>query len=273
MLKNFFLILFAGITLLLSACGASNPKPIPAEIAADTPVPPTHTAVPSPTDTETPTATLTPTPTETLTPTPTFTATQTPTPTITPTYAILRGDVIPDKLTCRYGPGAMYLYKFGLNGGSRLEIIGRRVDASWVLIQAIGGDNACWVNASYMDINGDVMAVAPVDVHIVMGWSPYYAALTGVSAQRSAENEVTVSWHPLVLRAGDSAEQVPYVVEAWVCRDGEIVFAPTGAYQTIIAIIDEPGCKEESHGRVFAAEKHGYTQWIEIQWPQAENKD
>lgn len=273
-MSNKIISLFiALLALLLSACSASNPKPIAADNAADTPVPPTHTAIPSPTETST--ATLTPTSTETLTPTPTFTATLTPTPTITPTYAILRGDVIPDKLTCRYGPGAMYLYKFGLNGGSRLEIIGRREDASWVLIQAIGGDNACWINASYMDINGDVLAIAPVDVHIVMGWSPYYAALTGVSAQRSEvnENEVTVSWHPLVLRAGDSAEQIPYVVEAWVCRDGDIVFAPTGAYQTIITIIDEPGCEEESHGRVFAAEKHGYTQWIEIQWPQAENKD
>ncbi|HLF89379.1 MAG TPA: hypothetical protein VI451_10560 [Anaerolineales bacterium] len=33
----------------------------------------------------------------------------------------------------------MYLYKYGLVGGSNLEIIGRTDLGDWVLIQAIGG--------------------------------------------------------------------------------------------------------------------------------------
>ncbi len=220
-----------------------------------TPVPPT--ATPSPTSTATPLPTDTPTPTATFT------------PTITPTYAILRGEIIPERANCRYGPGAAYLYKYGLVGGSNLEVIGRDELGTWVLIQAIGGDNPCWVNAELIEITGDVISLEPLDPHIVQAWSPYYAPLTNVSASRDEDDpsKVTVFWSPLVLCAGDDAEQVPYVIEAWVCRDGEIVFTPIGAYQAVAEVIDEPGCEAPSHGRILAAEKHGYTKPVEIPWP------
>ena len=120
-----------------------------------------------------------------------------------------------------------------------------------------------------MEIKGDVISVEPVDPHIVQAWSPYYGPLTNVSAKRDDENpsKVTVFWSPLVLRAGDDAEQVPYVIEAWICQEGEIVFTPIPAYQTVADVIDEPGCEEPSHARILAAEKHGYTSPVEIPWP------
>jgi len=154
-------------------------------------------------------------------------------------------------------------------GGSNLEMIGRNQLGTWVLIQAIGGDNPCWVKGELMEFKGDVFSLEPVDPHIVQAWSPYYGPLSNVSAVRDPNNlsKVTVFWAPLVLRAGDDAEQVPYVVEAWVCQEGEIVFTPIGAYGTAAEVIDEPGCDESSHGRVLAAEKHGYTAPVEIHWP------
>ena len=213
-----------------------------------------------------PTTTPLPAPTALPSATPSVPPTFTPLPTLTPTYQVLRGVVIPDRVNCRYGPGAVYLYKYGLSAGNRLEIIGRLEDASWVLVQAIGGNNPCWVNAELFDIQGDLLTVAPMDVHVVMAWSPYYSALTGVSATRNGDT-VTVFWNPLVLRAGDDSEQTPYVVEAWVCQDGEIVFQPVGSWTTAANVTDEAGCAEESYMRVFAAEKHGYTQWIAIAVP------
>ncbi|MBC8504700.1 MAG: hypothetical protein ISR58_00435 [Anaerolineales bacterium] len=278
--KAFYLIVM-GIFLVLSACnlpvGDSNLEPeliaAPDEISmlpsvtqqtetatrTQTPIPPSPTA----TTTLTPTFTETPLPTDTPTPTETFT------PTITPTYAILRGKVLPERANCRYGPGAAYLYKYGLVGGSNLEIIGRNQLGTWVLIQAIGGDNPCWVKGELMEIKDDVMSVEPVPPHIIQAWSPYYAPLTNVYASRDKNDpsKVTISWSPLVLRAGDDAEQVPYVIEAWICQDGEIVFNPIGAYETIVLVIDEPGCKEPSHGQVLGAEKHGYTKPVIIVWP------
>ncbi len=239
----------------------SATQPPPTAIPTDTPIP--FTGTPSPTSTTT--ATPIPTNTSTSTATETFT----PTASVTPTYAILRGKVIPDRVNCRYGPGAAYLYKYGLVGGSNLEVIGRNQLATWVLIQAIGGDNPCWVKGELMEIKGDVLSVEPVDPHIVQAWSPYYAPLTNVTASRDEDDpsKVTVFWSPLVLRAGDDAEQVPYVVEVWVCQNGEIVFTPIGVYQAVAEVIDEPGCQEPSHGRVLAAEKHGYTRPVEILWP------
>jgi len=175
------LILILGVLILIQlACGQGvNPpsgegifSPSP-ELPSKPPPSPTTTQSPSPTQTQTPssspTSTLPSTATSSSTPS---TPTESPTPTITLTYAILRGKVIPDRANCRYGPGWMYLYKYGLVGGSNLEIIGRTDLGDWVLIQAIGGDNPCWVRADLMEIKEDVLSVAPVDAHIILPWSP-----------------------------------------------------------------------------------------------------
>lgn len=266
------LALAAAILLLtLSACAspdsarpdASALSPLP---ATQTPHPPTATITATfpPIVAHTFTPTITPTPS--ITPTPT----DTPTPTLAPTYAVLIGKVIPEKLSCRFGPGVMYLYKYGLFQRSTMQVIGRMEGSTWILVQASRGKNPCWVNGEMMEVDGDLAAVEPVDPHVVLAWSPYYLnALTGVSATRNG-NHVTVFWNPLILRAGDDSEQVPYVVEAWVCIDGQIVFAPVGSYTGAATVTDEPGCLEPSHARVFAAEKHGYTPWIEVPWPPAE---
>ena len=162
----------------------------------------------SPSTTTIPTGTATVTPMPSSTPTSSATPTQTFTPTITPTYAVLRGKVTADQLSCRFGPGVMYLFKYSVFKDTVLEIIGRMELSSWILIQAVGGNNPCWVNGEYIEVRGEIRAVAPVDPHQVLAWSPYYDALTGVSAQRNGE-VVTVFWNQLILRDGDSSEQVP----------------------------------------------------------------
>jgi hypothetical protein len=287
-MKNFFIMLGFNILLgLLVACNFPGFKPAEIPIVATevgdqsavsdfnppdtntatlqipttTPIPPTKTISPQPTATHTPAPTQTPS----ITPT----GTDTPSPTSTPTYAILRGQVLPERANCRYGPGAPYLYKYGLVGGSNLEIIGRNAAGTWVLIQAIGGNNPCWVKAELMNIKGDVIAMEPKRVDIIQAWSPYYPPLTGVSASRTEAN-VTVFWNPITLRAGDDSGQIPYVVEAWVCQAGQIVFVSIGSYGIAAEVTDEPGCETESRGQVMAAEKHGYTRPIILAWPQAE---
>jgi len=46
-----------------------------------------------------------------------------------------------------------------------------------------------------------------------------------------------------------------------------LVFIPIGAYTTQATVTDEPGCNQPSHGRVYGVEKHGYTPYLEIDWP------
>jgi hypothetical protein len=222
----------------------------------------TLTLTPAPSETTTQTLTESPpaTSTETAIPEPS----QTPTPSITPTYAILRGQVLV-RSNCRYGPGAPYLYKYGLVPGSNLEVIGRNELGTWIVVRAIGGTNPCWVKADLMEVKGDVMAVEPT--YLSLPQSPYYGPLSGVSAIREGD-EVAVFWSPVQLRAGDETASPPYLIEAWVCQDGQLVFTPVGAYEPGTRVRDEAGCTEPSHGRVYLVEKHGYTLWVEVPWPQ-----
>lgn len=98
------------------------------------------TSTPTEAPTGSPTFTLTSEPTSTPTPTliPSLTETLTPSP--SPTYAVLRGEVL-ELSNCRYGPGAMYLYKYALIPGSNLEVFGRTDSGAWILVRA-GDDTA-----------------------------------------------------------------------------------------------------------------------------------
>lgn len=268
------IILMAGWFLLLSACSQPAGSPSTTRTIDDRPISTTDlTPLSSPIIAASQTPTFVPRPTTIplllLTPSPTPTVTEAISPTSSPTYVKLRGTVIVAQANCRYGPGYPYLYKYGLLEGNRLEIIGRNDSGTWIEVQAIGGSNPCWVKADLMKIQGDVMTVMPIAPEdVLLPMSPYYGPLQGVSATRHGD-EVIVSWKPLMLRAGDDSEQFPYLIEAWVCQSGKIVFTPLGTYDTMVKITDQPGCLEPSHARVYGVEKHGYTRWVQVAWPQA----
>lgn len=255
------LILAAGGAACAESAALEATGAVPSAAASPTftliPPPPTHSLTPIPSPTAPPTAT------STSTPAPSQIPTDTPTATVTPTYAILRGEVR-EQANCRYGPGYPYLYKYGVYAGYVMEVIGRNELGTWLLIRAIGGSNPCWLKATLMEVRGDIMSVAPA--YIPLPPSPYYAPPTGVAAVRHGD-EVMISWDPLILRAGDDSEWFSYLVEAWVCQEGRLVFTPVGSYETFITVGDEDGCAEPSHGRLYGAEKHGYTRWVEIPWP------
>jgi hypothetical protein len=225
----------------------------------------THTYTPTLTFQPAKTPTFIPTKSPTLQPTkPSQTPTRVTTPTSTPTYAILRGTVL-EQANCRYGAGAAYLYKYGLYPGNNLEITGRNETGTWIMVQAIGGHNPCWIKASLMDIHGDVKSLAPATLPLPQ--SPYYGPVTGVTSDRRGDT-VIISWNPIYLKAGDDSLQYPYLIEAWLCHDGVLTFTPIGSWETIATVTDEPGCSDPSHARVYGVEKHGYTTWVNVPWTQ-----
>ena len=259
------------LALLLPGCVLSPPAQVqPPPAASPNPIPqtsPTPGNI-SPTATPPPVPSLTASPLPSLTPSPV--PTRTPSPSPIPTYLKLRGEVIIDQAVCHYGPGAPYLYKYGVYKGSNLEILRRMQGGNYVEVQAIGGHNACWVKSDYLKIKGDLSSLQPVQAEeVLLPPSPYYASPGGVSARRSGD-EVRVSWNALELRAGDDSEQTPYIVEAVVCQKGQLVFIPAGSYKTTVTLLDEPGCPAPSHARFVAAEKHGYTRPAPVPWPTAE---
>jgi hypothetical protein len=264
--------------ILLPTCqAADSPASAVNEVSATSEFQTKHLTINTPFQTNMPSPTLRPssTPSASATPSPTSypsvtrfqSATQTSTPSVTATYAVLRGTVL-EQANCRYGPGAAYLYKYGLYADNRLEVIGRNQTGSWIVVQAIGGSNPCWLKASLMDIQGDVFSLAPASLPLPQ--SPYYGPVTGVYAERNGD-QVIISWYPLNLKAGDDSLQYPYLVEAWLCRDGAQEFSPIGSWETIISVTDEAGCAEASHARVYGVEKHGYTAWVNILWPAPES--
>ncbi len=243
--------LFLLTLLFLSAC--NMPAAVPTPTA--TPIPPTATNLP--TETPRPTATETINPTETPVPTATLTPTFTPTP--IPTYTTLRAEVL-QRANCRYGPGAPYLYKYGLVVGSSMDVIGRLDDASWVELQAIGGDNPCWVKADLVNIQGDVFSVEPVyPDKAPLPVSPYYAPLAVKDISRAGD-QVTLTWYGQALRAGDEEYTgAPlYLVEVWACENGAFKFTPYGLSVEVLTVTDQAGCDQPSHARLYFSEKHGY---------------
>lgn len=203
------------------------------------------------------------TPAITDTPTPDFSPTPSYTPSITPTPITPRGKVT-TRAQCRYGPGAAYLYKYGLFEGTTMEIIGRNELGTWAYIQAIGGNNPCWINASLLEITrGDYMSL-PVTYNRLPK-SDLYNPPSKASAVRVG-NDVTIQWTSVWMTEDDDRG---YLIEAWLCQNGQTVFTPIGVKSNVLAIkvVDEPGCFEESSARVYTAEKHGYTQYRLVRFP------
>jgi hypothetical protein len=231
------------------------------------------------TETPTPTqvATGTVTQTETITPTATATATATQSLTPVPTFAILQGELV-NRVACRHGPGDIYLYRFGLIPGNRMEVRGRvdrgtgRVAQTWLWGLPEFFPDVCWVNAKDIKLDGELSSlevVYPDKVDLPFLRDRRWPVPQNVEATRLGE-EITVSWDFFDVPLGErESENSPrYVLEVWLCREGQVTFNPIPVYDaTRVSVIDEAGCAEPSHGRILLAEKHGYVGPVEIKWP------
>ena len=253
------LLLFVFMTQSCSSNSGGEPastSPAPAD--SSTSVPFTETVIPSPTLTQTPAPTDTPLPTETATLTP------------VPTVESLRATVTAELLSCRYGPGAEYLYLFALRRAANIKLIGR-VDAdnwNWALVE---NDVPCWVHVKFLDVAGDFKTLPIVYPGVAkLPITPYYPRSEVLSAERNRDtNEIAITWLEVRISAGDYEDESmqQYLIEIWRCEDGQLIFDPLATNFTFIGFIDEPGCSEPSHGRVWVQEKHGYAGPAEIPWP------
>jgi hypothetical protein len=174
-------------------------------------------------------------------------------------------------LSCRYGPGPEYLYLFAFRQGANIELVGR-VDAenwNWAWVE---NERRCWVNAEFLDVEGDIKSlpfVYPGTAKLPI--TPYYPSSAVLSAQRNKQtNEVAVSWVHVPISPGDFEDDTmqTYIVEIWRCVGGELIFDPLATSFAFITFVDEPGCSEPSHGQVFVQEKHCYAGPAEIPWPE-----
>ena len=247
--------------------------------AAPAPAPATETASPPP-PTRPPTGTFT-APPPTATARPTLTETAVPSP--EPVYHNLTGIVTADQLACRHGPGPFYLYKYGLIAGNQIEFSGRMEiqsdssPATWLYGLPQYYDEPCWVNARFVNLDGESNALepdyypdkAPLHEFSHVNFPPP----SSVDARRSGE-WVAITWTGYPLAPGDmeAPDRPISIAETWTCQAGRIVFTVFPAYDAYgsARVRDEPGCSAPSHGRVFIMHKDGYIGPVEVSpWPAA----
>ena len=225
----------------------------------------THTATltASPSSTPSATATQTRTPTQTLTPTitPSPTITFTLTPTATPTYDFPDVTVNMAQAHCRYGPSTGYLHAADLYLGDHGTVRGRNQSATWLYIKFDKLKYFCWVAASVVDVQGDVMLVYPTERKLPK--STLYGPPDDVVAVRNG-NSVTVSWDKVNMTEDDDRG---YMIEAYVCQDQRYIFVVVATNNTFYEFADGPGCPQPSQGLLYTVEKHGYTDPVTIPWP------
>lgn len=251
------LILFA---LVLAACGGGEPEATATPTAS-------RTAAPSATETREPTETATPS----ITPTPTIS--ETPTITATPTPDYVWGHINVAQASCRFGPGGAYLLATTLFEGDLVDVRGyMELNENWWFVEPVIGEGerarGCWVSQELVTVGGNRDRIFPIeDPHLVLPYTTQpYDPLTGVRASRNG-TIVTVSWDHFDWLPGDESFQNKYLVEAWVCQNGEYMFRAYGTNDLSIQIQDEQTCSEASRGRAFGSDKHGYTGWVSIPWP------
>ena len=260
---SFYLIIATGI-ILMAGCSmvdtAATQTPTTSPINITTPsstIAPTRTSAPLPT--ETATLTMTSTTTKTLTPTQTATITRTPTITLTPTPP--EGFVNVAQANCRYGPGAAYLYKFGLYQGISVEILGRTDRGDWVYVLPLWYEDGFWIKADLLEVSGDVFNVEVI--HGSLPFSDIYPPPWITEVRRDGD-EVFLAWSDVRMTVD---KYRGYLIEAWLCVEGKLVFTPLNIDGLVVVLIDEAGCSEPSWGRIYSAEKHGYSKWRTIPWP------
>ena len=198
----------------------------------------------------------------------TVTASQTPGLSCQPAQGVVNAA----QLSCRYGPGASYLYRSGLFLGNNVDVLGKAdtTYGTWLYLLSETGVK-CWVNSKYLDMDQDLACLEsyyPNKVTLIIFPTNLFPAPSNVQAERSGTN-VSIYWtgYNLALADRESATSPRYLLELWTCQGGELVFTPLGTSDEYADILDEPGCSEPSHGHVFLAHKSGYIGPSIIPWP------
>ena len=248
------------VLLFATACTSSSGQQATSTVMSitATSVLPTQTLIP----------TMTSRPTETLAPTVTATSTitQTPAVTITPTFNF-PSVTVNKQAHCRYGPSVAYLHAADLYPGDAGSVRGRYIYSNWLYVKFDKLNYFCWVAPSVVDVVGDVSTVGYKELNLQSIGSNMYGPPKGVTAVRN-DNEVLISWEQVKMTKDDDRG---YLLELFVCQD-TIYKWWTDSYPdqftTSYEVRDETGCAQPSSGKLYTVEKHGFSDPVEIPWPQ-----
>jgi hypothetical protein len=197
-----------------------------------------------------------------------LTATITPTSTVTatPTFAF-PAVTVNKQAHCRYGPSVAYLHAADLYPGDAGTVRGRYIYGNWLYIKFDKLDYFCWVAPSVVDVTGDVSTVGYKELYLQSIGSNMYGPPKGVTAVRNGD-EVLISWEQVEMTKDDDRG---YLLELFVCQKGAYLWwtdSYPDQYSTSYEVRDEAGCNQPSSGKLYTVEKHGFSEAVDIPWPQ-----
>jgi hypothetical protein len=248
------------VGLITAACTQSTQQ---VSTPTTSPIPATVTSL---TATSMPTMTLTAT--ETPTPIVPYTATSTPTSTITATATFNFPTVTVNKQAhCRYGPSVAYLHAADLYAGDKGTVRGRFIYSNWLYVKFDKLNYSCWVAPSVVNVVGDISTVGYKELNLQSIGSNQYGPPKNVTAVRNGD-QVTISWDRVEM---SQDKDRGYLLELFVCQNGNYLWwtdSYPDQYSTSYTVKDEAGCSEPSSGKLYTVEKHGFSDPVEIPWPE-----
>jgi hypothetical protein len=141
-----------------------------------------------------------------------------------------------------------------------MEVIGRDMDGDWLYVQGIGGNNACWIKAVQIQVDGDVMSLSdayPLTKNLPI--SPFFPQITITSVSNSG-GTVNVNWMEHIVREDLNTEQgIEYIVEIWTCVGGKPTFYALGTNDTSASFEIDNSCGITSHADVIGEDKEGFS--------------
>ena len=169
--------------------------------------------------------------------------------------------VVNRQANCRYGPGTAYLYRWGLYPGDTAEVHGRNWNGSWLWLKPANLDSHCWASEIVVDMTEDKMSVPYVVSRLPR--TTFAGPPPNVQAVRQG-SQVTITWGKVEL---SEDKRRGYLIEAMVCQNGAYFPMIVHADDTTYTFTDEGGCATPSSGLLYTAEKHGYSDPVQIPWP------
>jgi hypothetical protein len=164
---------------------------------------------------------------------------------------------------CRYGPGLAYMFSAGLYPGDKVIVHNRNWDGTWLWVLPETVNRHCWASSYVLDLlDGNVMEL--YEYYHPLPKTTFIGPAENVQASRSG-TQVTISWKAKSYQFPEDLRG--YLIEARVCQGGvmqRLAFHTDGLSYTIT---DESGCKGTSSALLYVAEKHGYTEPVQVPWP------
>ena len=162
---------------------------------------------------------------------------------------------------CRYGPATGYLHAGDLYQGDHGLVWNRNFNGSWLWVRFDKLNYACWVSASVLEVEGDIFSV--VTYQSPLPKSVLYGPPKWVEAERHGD-QVVLTWDDVWMTDDDDRG---YMIEARICVEAGLIDVVVATNKTAHTFTDLNSCSADSGGRLYAVEKHGYTDPISIDWP------